>query len=178
MFLQRIFTVQEMVDLSFKGAGGLVPLATIMVLAFAIGTVCSADNLNTGAWVAGVVSSSIPIWLIPGLVFLVACAIAFSTGTSWGTFAIMIPIAVPIAVHINADPALGALSIPLIVAAALGGGVFGDHCSPISDTSVVSSMAACSDHIDHVRTQIPYALIAAALTFVIYVILGFTGAMS
>ena len=91
--------------------------------------------------------------LVAPLVFLVSGAIAFATGTSWGTFAIMIPLALPLAATMNLEGA--AVSLPLVVSAVLGGGVFGDHCSPISDTTLISSMAAWSDHIDHVRTQLP-----------------------
>ncbi|NUP88999.1 MAG: sodium:solute symporter [Candidatus Sumerlaeia bacterium] len=168
MWAQRIFRVQEIVDLSFKGAGGLVPLATIMMLAFAIGMTCNA--LGTGNWVAEMAQPHLSPGAIAPVVFVVSCFIAFSTGTSWGTFAIMMPLAVPLAASYAAhgDP----VSIPLVVSAVLGGGVFGDHCSPISDTTVVSSMASCSDHIDHVRTQMPYALIAASLTLAIYITLG------
>jgi tetracycline resistance efflux pump len=99
------------------------------------------------------------------LVFLVSGGIAFSTGTSWGTFAIMLPIAVP---------AAEALGLPLapFVAASLAGGVFGDHCSPISDTTIISSMASATDHIDHVRTQLPYALIGGGIAAVAFGILG------
>ncbi|NJD19430.1 MAG: sodium:proton antiporter, partial [Gemmatimonadetes bacterium] len=91
--------------------------------------------------------------------------IAFATGTSWGTFAIMLPIAVP---------AAAAMDLPLapFVAAVLSGGVFGDHCSPISDTTILSSMAAATDHIDHVRTQLPYALIAAGISTVLFAVTG------
>jgi Na+/H+ antiporter NhaC len=106
---------------------------------------------------------------MPALVFLISCFVAFSTGTSWGTFAIMIPIAVPLAAQYGLDPSLA-------IAAAIGGGVFGDHCSPTSDTSIIASMASGSDHIDHVRTQLPYALIAGGLTVAAYLILGFINA--
>ncbi|MEP2023430.1 Na+/H+ antiporter NhaC family protein, partial [Reichenbachiella sp.] len=99
-------------------------------------------------------------------VFLVSCFIAFSTGTSWGTFAIMISIAVPMAQSMGTDPHLA-------IAAAIGGGVFGDHCSPISDTTIISSMASASDHVDHVNTQLPYALTAGGVTLIMYLILGF-----
>jgi len=165
---QRIFRIPEMMDLIFKGAGGLIPLAAIMMLAFAIGMTCNA--LGTGAWVAAVCKPWLSPAAIAPVVFLVSCFIAFSTGTSWGTFAIMMPLAIPLAARFNAEGA--AVSLPLVVSAVLGGGVFGDHCSPISDTTVVSSMASCSDHIDHVRTQLPYALLAGALTTVIYLIIG------
>jgi Na+/H+ antiporter NhaC len=96
----------------------------------------------------------------------VSCFIAFSTGTSWGTFAIMIPIAVPMINLIGLNPGL-------VIATVLGGGVFGDHCSPISDTTIISSMASATDHIEHVRTQLPYALIAGGLATGLFLIFGF-----
>ncbi|MGQ9853102.1 MAG: Na+/H+ antiporter NhaC family protein, partial [Candidatus Oleimicrobiaceae bacterium] len=104
--------------------------------------------------------------LVPTLLFLAACLIAFSTGTSFGTFAIMIPIAVPMVAPMGLHPGL-------TLSAVLGGGVFGDHCSPISDTTIISSMAAATDHIDHVNTQLPYALMAAGLATILYLAVGF-----
>jgi tetracycline resistance efflux pump len=103
--------------------------------------------------VAQVTAGVLPPVIFLPLVFLVAGGIAFSTGTSWGTFAIMLPIAVPAALALGLPPSP-------FVAAALSGGIFGDHSSPISDTTIISSMAAATDHIDHVRTQLPYALMA------------------
>ena len=100
------------------------------------------------------------------LVFVVACVVAFSTGTSWGTFAIMLPIAVPAATTLG-------LPLAPFVAASLSGGVFGDHASPISDTTIISSMAAATDHIDHVRTQLPYALVAGTGAALLFVVTGF-----
>ena len=105
---------------------------------------------------------------MPALIFLVACFVAFSTGTSWGTFAIMIAIAVPLAQGMDTN-------VSLAIAAALGGGVFGDHCSPTSDTSIITSMATANDHIDHIRTQLPYALIGGAITTGLYLVLGVLG---
>jgi Na+/H+ antiporter NhaC len=102
--------------------------------------------------------------LLP-LIFLVSAAIAFSIGSSWGTFAIMLPIAVPTAL------VLGLPAAPF-VAASLSGGIFGDHSSPISDTTIISSMAAATDHIDHVRTQLPYALIAGGVSTLAFAVLG------
>mgnify|MGYP002623633496 CR=1 FL=1 len=169
--VQRVFSMGEMMDLTFKGAGGLVPLAAIMMFAFAIGATC--NKLGTGPWVAAMAKPYLTPALIAPVVFVVSCFIAFSTGTSWGTFAIMMPLAVPLAATYNEAGA--AVSIPLVVSAVLGGGVFGDHCSPISDTSIVSSMAACSDHIDHVRTQMPYALVAAGVTMALYLAIGLLG---
>lgn len=162
--MQKIFTIHETTELFFKGFGGLVPLALLMVFAFALGNMAKA--LHTGEFVAGVASTILHPGLVPAVLFLVACFIAFSTGTSWGTFGIMVPIAVPMA-H--------TLGIPdtLAIAAVLGGGIFGDHCSPISDTTIISSMASASDHIDHVNTQLPYSLTIASVAVVFYLIAGF-----
>ena len=106
-------------------------------------------------------------WAIPIVLFMVACFIAFSTGTSWGTFAIMLPIAIPLSLGTGAG--MGAC-----ISAVLGGGIFGDHCSPISDTTVLSSTGAQSNHIDHVNTQLPYALVAAVAAGIGYIVEGFT----
>lgn len=162
---QGIFTVDQLVRTALKGAGALVPLALILLLALALGDV--VDALGTGVYVAQVTAGTMPNFVYLPLVFLVSGGIAFSTGTSWGTFAIMLPIAVP---------AAATLGLPLapFVAASLAGGVFGDHCSPISDTTIISSMAAATDHIDHVRTQLPYALIGGAVAVVGFAILGAT----
>ena len=102
-----------------------------------------------------------PIWL-PALLFLMSAVMAFSTGTSWGTFAIMLPIGIPMAEALGIDlrPMIGAV---------IGGSIFGDHCSPISDTTIVASLAAGSDHIDHVNTQLPYALAVAAVSTILFV---------
>ena len=137
-----------------KGASSLLPIATILLFALALGDI--ARELGTGIYVAGIVGEAIPGSLITPLVFLVSAFIAFSVGSSWGTFAIMIPIAIPIATTLG-------LPAPLMLGAAISGAIFGDHASPISDTTVVASMASATDHIDHVRTQLPYALIAAAI---------------
>ncbi|HDZ26422.1 MAG TPA: sodium:solute symporter [Candidatus Aminicenantes bacterium] len=162
--VQGIMKVKEITDIFMKGVGGLIPLASLMILAFAIGDIC--DVLGTGPFVAQAAKSTLNPGVIPAVVFLVSCLIAFSTGTSWGTFAIMIPIAVPMINIIGLNPGL-------IIAAVLGGGVFGDHCSPISDTTIISSMASASDHIDHVRTQLPYALTAAGFSLLLFIIFGF-----
>ena len=158
--------VREMVDVVLKGMSGMLPLALLMVFAFALGDICGA--LDTGNYVAQKAKPFLLPALVPALVFLISAFIAFSTGTSWGTFAIMIPIAVPLALGLDTN-------MTLAVAAALGGGIFGDHCSPTSDTSIITSMATASDHIDHVRTQLPYALIGGAMTTGLYLILGFLG---
>lgn len=162
--VQGIMKVKEITDIFMKGVGGLIPLASLMILAFAIGDIC--DALGTGPFVAQAAKSTLNPGIIPTVIFLVSCFIAFSTGTSWGTFAIMIPIAVPMINIIGLHPGL-------IIAAVLGGGVFGDHCSPISDTTIIASMASATDHIDHVRTQLPYALTAAGFSLILFIIFGF-----
>ncbi|MGB1241968.1 MAG: Na+/H+ antiporter NhaC family protein [Chitinophagales bacterium] len=164
--VQGIFGFREMVDLSLEGIAALLPLALLMILAFAIGAVCK--ELQTGLYIATIAKSWLSPALVPALVFLVSSIIAFSTGTSWGTFAIMIAIAMPMAETMQ-------VNVHIALAAALGGGIFGDHCSPISDTTILSSMASASDHIDHVKTQMPYALAMGGLSLVLYLILGFVG---
>jgi len=161
---QKILTIRETIELTLKGMGGLIPLAVLMTFAFAIGSVCK--ELKTGEYVAQIASKFLKPSLLPSVVFLTSCIISFSTGTSWGTFAIMIPIAIPSAIAMNSN-------LPLVLASVLSGGVFGDHCSPISDTTIVSSMASACDHLDHVKTQLPYALTAAGLAFTFFIIFGF-----
>ena len=160
---QNILSATRAGAVSVRGMRGMVPLAGLMLLAFLIGAVCR--ELGTGLYVAGLAEPWLSPALLPALVFTISAVVAFSTGTSWGTFAIMIAIAVPLAQSVG-------VPLPLAVAAALGGGVFGDHASPISDTSIISSMASASDHIDHVRTQLPYALLAGAVTVAAYLVLG------
>jgi len=160
---QRILSFREVFDLSLKGIGGLMPLAIVMTLAFAIGD--TSRELGTGVYVASIADDFVQPTYVAAIIFITSAFIAFSTGTSWGVFAIMVPIAVPTALIMD-------VSLPLSLAAVLGGGVFGDHVSPISDTTLVSSMAAASDHIDHVRTQLPYAMVAAIAATVFYVIFG------
>ncbi len=159
---------RELADAAWRGAASMLPIATVLVLALAIGDVCEA--LGTGPFIAGRGAPLLTPALAAPVVFVTSAVIAFATGTSFGTFAIMIPLAVPLAAAMQVDGA--AVSLPLVVSAVLGGGVFGDHCSPISDTTVISSAAAGSDHIEHVRTQAPYALAAAALTVVLYLLAG------
>lgn len=161
--VQGIFGIRESVDLVLKGIAGLIPLALLMLLAFAIGSLCK--KLETGIFVAEVARGWLSPGLVPFLVFVVTCFIAFSTGTSWGTFAIMIPIAVPMAAQMEANQLMA-------IAAVLGGGVFGDHCSPISDTTILSSMASATDHVDHVKTQLPYAGIAGGIAAAMYLAFG------
>jgi tetracycline resistance efflux pump len=165
LLVQRGYSVDELTRTALKGAGGLIPLALILLLALALGDVAVA--LGTGEYVARITAGVLPPVVFLPLIFLVSAGIAFSIGSSWGPVAIMLPIAVP---------AAATLGLPLapFVAASLSGGVFGDHSSPISDTTIISSMAAATDHIDHVRTQLPYALLAGAVATVAFTIVGST----
>ncbi|QFU77244.1 C4-dicarboxylate ABC transporter [Halioglobus maricola] len=160
---QRSMGLEELSRTWMKGAGEMLPIATVLLLALALGGVSKA--LGTGVYVAGMVGDTLPAWILPASLFLVSGFIAFSVGSSWGTFSIMLPIAIPIAAAMGVEPAL-------FVAAVLSGGIFGDHGSPISDTTIVSSMASGTEHIEHVRTQLPYALIAGGVSVVGFLVLG------
>lgn len=162
---QGIMKTKEMIDLILKGISELMPLALLMLLAFAISDAC--NQLGTGQFIANWSKEWLSPEFLPAIVFVISSFIAFSTGTSWGTFAIMLAISIPMA-NIHGS------NITLVVAATLGGGIFGDHCSPISDTTIISSMASASDHIDHVKTQLPYALIGGVITTILYLIIGIT----
>ncbi|GMO30706.1 MAG: Na+/H+ antiporter NhaC family protein [Termitinemataceae bacterium] len=148
------------------GVKAMVPAMVILTLAWTISGVCK-EMLATGIFVAEVVQGTSLIPLIPLFLFLCACGISFATGTSWGTFGILIPISVDICNRLSPELSLTCL------AAVMGGGVFGDHCSPISDSTILSSTGAGCKHIDHIATQIPYALTTASACIVGYVIAGF-----
>ncbi len=146
------------------GAKKLVPIALILLFAFSIGSVTT--ELKTGLYLASLASENLSIYLLAGVIFLLSSLISFSTGTSWGTFSIMIPVAIPMAVGLDGD-------VALCIGAVISGGVFGDHCSPISDTTIISSMASECDVIEHVRTQLPYALISGVVAFILFVLFSF-----
>lgn len=163
VLFQRSMSLERLTSTWMEGAGGMLPIATVLLLALALGTVSKA--LGTGVYVAGLVGETLPAWLLPACLFLASGFIAFAVGSSWGTFSIMLPIAVPVATALGVDPAL-------LVAAVLSGGIFGDHSSPISDTTIVSSLASGTEHIEHVRTQLPYALLAGGISIVGFLLLG------
>ncbi|MFY8299044.1 Na+/H+ antiporter NhaC family protein [Pseudoalteromonas sp. SS15] len=154
LIAHKQFTHHQLVDIGFKGMGELLPLVSIVLLSLTLGA--SLKELGTGQFVASLVGDYLPIYLIVPVLFLTGAVMSFTTGTSWGTFAILIPIGVPLI------QALG-LPAPLVVGAILSGGIFGDHCSPISDTSAVSALASGCDLLTHVKTQLPYALVGGLL---------------
>lgn len=161
--LTGVAGVRELSDVSLKSIAGMIPFAILILFAFTLGQLCR--DLGTGQYVAQVLSGFVNPAFIPVMVFLTACFISFSTGTSWGTFAIMLVITVPLAQSLGVPMALA-------VAATISGGIFGDHCSPISDTSIISSLATSCDHMQHVRTQLPYAMIAGGVSGGLFLITG------
>ena len=160
-----VFNLKKIVSISASGMKDLLPVVVILVLSFSFGDAVKA--FGTGTYVSEIVGNEIPMILVAPLLFVTAGLMAFATGTSWGTFAVLIPIAMPLAVTTGLEPAF-------LVAAVLGGGIFGDHSSPISDSTIVASMASGCDHIEHVKTQLPYNLVAGGLTIVGYIIYGLT----
>ncbi|MDK2596449.1 Na+/H+ antiporter NhaC family protein [Pseudoalteromonas obscura] len=157
MLKEKQFTHHQLVDIGFKGMGELLPLVSIVLLSLTLGA--SLKELGTGVFVAQLVGDYLPIYFIVPVLFLTGAVMSFTTGTSWGTFAILIPIGVPLIQTLGLPPSL-------VVGAILSGGIFGDHCSPISDTSAVSALASGCDLLTHVKTQLPYALAGGALALV------------
>ncbi|MEM8615557.1 MAG: Na+/H+ antiporter NhaC family protein [Pseudomonadota bacterium] len=151
------------VDIGFKGMGDLLPAVTLIYMALILGN--SLNALGMREVIAGLAGVFPAPWAIPALLFIAAGFTSFTAGTSWGTYAILVPVAVPLAVGAG-------LPLPLAVAAVMGGGVFGDHCSPISDTTIIASLAAGCDHMEHVRTQLPYALLAGMAATALYTAAG------
>ncbi|RCW44403.1 MULTISPECIES: Na+/H+ antiporter NhaC family protein [unclassified Halanaerobium] len=162
--VKGIMNLKEYIDYVYQGIGAIVPVAILLISAFAIGNVIG--QLETGQYMASLVEGRISGGFGPAILFILSALMAFSTGTSWGTFGIMIPIGIQMAV------AMGAPLYPTI-GAVISGGIMGDHCSPISDTTIMASMASASDHIDHVNTQLPYALLNGVLALILYLTVGF-----
>ena len=160
--IRKILTLDEAFDAWVDGFKSLVITAIILTLAWSLGAATGA--VGASDYLVGAISSTLPAALLPSFVFAIAMLIAFATGTSWGTMAILMPLAIPLA---HAFAATGEFQlIYATLGAVLTGSIFGDHCSPISDTTIMSSMASASDHIDHVKTQLPYALTTAAIAIV------------
>jgi Na+/H+ antiporter NhaC len=159
---QTILSVRSSLEAAVTGFKSMFLAFVVLTLAWSLGQVCT--DLETALFLKSAVGPNMPPSLLPTAVFLVAAAVSFATGTSWGTMAILTPLVVPLAL-VSSTAESGVLAAS--VAAILGGSVFGDHCSPISDTTILSSMASGCDHVDHVRTQLPYALLAASVAVLI-----------
>ena len=165
--VRRILTFKQCMDCIPEGFKAMVP--AILILTFAWALKAMTDSLGADVFVAELVKSSAEglMSLLPAIIFVVGCLLAFATGTSWGTFGILIPIVVH--VFENSDPELMIISI----SACMAGAVCGDHCSPISDTTIMASAGAQCDHVNHVSTQLPYAVSVAVISFVTYLVAGF-----
>ena len=165
--VRRVLKFSECMACIPEGFKSMVP--AIMILSFAWTLKAMTDSLGADVYVATVVASSARSFLnfLPAIIFVVGCFLAFATGTSWGTFGILIPIVV--AVFENSNPDLMIISI----SACMAGAVCWDHCSPISDTTIMASAGAQCEHVNHVTTQLPYAIVAAVVSFISYIIAGF-----
>jgi len=168
MWLQRVDTLRGLVETALAGMKGVMGAVVILALAYCINTV--SKDLQTAAYVVELTGDAMSPALLPVLTFVISGFVAFSTGTSFGTYAIMVPIVLPMAIEFGGGT-VGPLAV-LSFAAVAGGGVFGDHCSPLSDTTVLSSLGSACDHIDHTRTQLPYALTVAGVVCLFYLFAG------
>lgn len=162
--VQKLFSVDEVINEMFKGMGTMLPVAGILLFGFTMGNL--VKDLDTGNYLTSVFMGVLSPALLPALSFLLCMLLSFATGTSMGTMAIMSVICLPMAISMG-------ISIPLVAGAVFGGAIFGDHASPISDTTIMSCATTGCDIIDHVKTQMPYVLIFAAISLVLYVVLGF-----
>ncbi len=176
MALSQKFPLDETISSWISGARSIVLALITLLLAWSIGAVCK--DINTGYYVASISSGILSPHILPLVAFISAAIIAVATGTSYGTMGLMVPIFLgqlmfPLAETAELDPETTRHLALALLAAILGGSVFGDHCSPISDTTVLSSMASGSDHIDHVKTQFPYALLSAGICVPIYLLVGY-----
>lgn len=161
---QKVFTLDEAIREMFKGMSNMLPIAFVLLLGFAMGNV--VKSLDTGSYLSALFQRFLSPAMLPALTFLIALLISFATGTSMGTMAIMAVIALPMAIDMGT-------SIPLVAGAMFGGSIFGDHCSPISDTTIMTCSTTGCDIIDHVKTQAPYCVALAVVSFVLYIIFGF-----
>jgi Na+/H+ antiporter NhaC len=167
--LQKIMNLSEIMDSWFLGIRSMFLAVVMLTLAWSIGSI--TQDIKTADYIISIISDSIaPHWL-PVLVFIVCAATSFATGTSWGTMAIMMPLVIPLAFHVSSINNLSQPDSYLImigaISSVLAGCVFGDHCSPISDTTILSSMASGCDHVAHVNTQLPYAIFVAVFCMMI-----------
>ncbi|MBN1898514.1 MAG: Na+/H+ antiporter NhaC family protein, partial [Spirochaetes bacterium] len=158
--VQGIFKLKEAIDIWLKGARALLITVFILILAWSLTGMIK--ELGTARYIVSMLSDSIPQKILPALIFVLAALISFATGTSYGTMGILMPLAIPLAHAISPSHHFMIMSI----GAVLTGSIFGDHSSPISDTTILSSMGAASDHIDHVKTQVVYAIFIALVSLV------------
>ena len=155
--LQKIFSIKEAIEIWVKGVKSLIITILILALAWTLSSI--VKELGTARYLVNILSGRIPPFLLSSIIFILGATISFATGTSYGTMGILMPLTIPLAYAISPDP----LFLSINIGAVLTGAIFGDHCSPISDTTIISSMGASCDHIDHVRTQLFYAIPVAII---------------
>ena len=166
--IKKIFTVSEALEVWVDGMKGLIVTGVILILAWSLSS--TIKDLGTASYLVSILSGSIPKFLLPSIIFALGAVISFATGTAYGTMGILMPLAIPLAYSIS--PEMGYVVVS--TSAVLTGAIFGDHCSPISDTTILSSMGAGCHHIDHVNTQMVYSLFVAGITIVFgYIPAGF-----
>jgi len=162
---QKLLSLEETMVAWVNGLKSMLMALIILVLAWTISDV--TRDLHTADYVAQVLKGNLPVHFLPVMTFIISALVSFSTGTSWGTMGIVMPIVIPLTVVLSQASGVPSDETHLLllgsISSVLAGSVFGDHCSPISDTTILSSMASSCDHIDHVRTQLPYALFAGCL---------------
>ena len=160
---KKVMDIKSFAKISYKGSVHLIPIAFVMLFAFGIGDI--TGELQTGVYLSLFASQNVSLYFLAPIIFLLSSLMAFATGTSWGTFSIMIPIAVPISVAMGSE-------VPLVIGAVISGAIFGDHASPISDTTIISSLAADCEVVEHVKTQLPYALISGFISLILFYLLS------
>lgn len=159
----KTLTLKKVEVIMFDGMKDMVYLMCVMIFAWAMGSVCK--NLGTANYIIDISKGFLDPAFLPLIVFLIGCAMSLATGSSWGPYAILMPIVIPMSFTMGAP-------LLVTVAAVISGGLFGDHCSPLSDTTLLASMGAACDHMDHFQTQFPYALTAAGVSAVLFLIAG------
>ena len=168
MMIQGI-PFKEVMETLTNGIKGALPAVILLALAYSVNGL--SKTMGTADFIVSVTEGLLTPHLLPAVIFVVAAIMAFATGSSWGTFAICMPIALPMAFNMTGGQMT--TIVAAVFAAVAGGGVFGDHCSPLSDTTILSSMGSASDHLDHVKTQLPYAITCGTIALVAYLAVGF-----
>ena len=167
--IRKLSKISESISSFVTGTKSMIFVFILLAFAWSIGSI--SDELGTADYLVGLMVGKVPGSVVPFLIFLVSCCMTFATGASWGTYAIMIPIAVPMAIAMEINPFV-------CITAVIGGGGFGNHCSPLADTAILSSASSNIRHTDHIKTQIPYSVTCACVASVGYLISGFLGADS
>ena len=166
---QRIMNLEDTISAGLNGFKTMLPAMIILILAWSLALI--TEEMHTAAFLNSLWSDALSPFLLPAIVFILSALVSFSTGSSWGTMAILYPLMLPASYHISVEAGLSHDEVMIIfynvVSVILAGSVFGDHCSPISDTTILSSLASSCNHIDHVRTQLPYALTTGMIAIVV-----------